>query len=145
MATIQRFPVRDPHDVRTTVVPALEDADGFFGHLGRLLKLEVELGLAEGRELIVSALVAVAVGVAAGIVLIASLVVLVAGALAPIFGAHWPHLVVAGGGSFVLAAAAGAWSAWRLTHLRWPPDTVRSFEENWRWLAAQLRSRLTSQ
>jgi len=144
MATVHRLPVRDTRGVRPTAVPELEDADGFFGHLGRLLRLELELGLAEGRKLIVSVLVAVAVGVVAGVVLLASLVVLVAGALAPIFGAHWQHLIIGGGGFFLLAAAAGAWSAWRLTHLRWPPETVRSFEENWQWLAAQLRSRLTS-
>jgi hypothetical protein len=144
MATIHGLPARDSAVVRTPATRALAEPDGFFPQVGRLLKLELELGLAEGRELIVSALVAVAIGVVAGVVLVASLVVLVAGALAPIFGAHWQHLVIAGGGLFLLAAAAAAWSAWRLTHLRWPPETVQSFEENWRWLAAQLRSRLTS-
>lgn len=139
MATIHRLPVRD-----TEVVRATDDADGFFGQLGHLVKLELELGLAEGRALVVSALVAIAIAVVAGVVLVAALVVLVAGALAPIFGARWENLIIAGGGFFLLATAAGAWSAWRLTHLRWPPETVRSFEENWRWLGAQLRSRLTS-
>jgi hypothetical protein len=42
-----------------------------------------------------------------------------------------------------VAAAALGWSAWRLTHLSWPKETLRSFEENWRWLVLQLRSRLT--
>jgi hypothetical protein len=31
-----------------------------------------------------------------------------------------------------------------LTHLTWPTATLRSLEENWQWLAALLRSRLTS-
>lgn len=133
MAALHHLPVRDAGDT-----------DGVVGHLGRLLKLELELGLAEGRALVVSALLALAIGTAAAVVLAAALVVLVSGALAPLFGARWEHLTVAGGGFFVLAAAAAAWSAWRLTHLRWPPETLRSFEENWRWLGAQLRSRLTS-
>ena len=38
--------------------------------------------------------------------LLASLVVLVAAAFAPLFGAHWQHLVIAGGGVALLARAA---------------------------------------
>ena len=71
-----------------------------------------------------------------------ALVVLVAAAFAPLFGAAWQHLVIAGGGIVLLAVGAIAWSAWRLTHLSWPKETVASFQENWRWLGAQLRSRL---
>jgi hypothetical protein len=81
--------------------------------------------------------------VPAAIALIASLVVLVAGAVSPFFGARWEPLVIAGGGVALLSLIALAWSAWRLTHLSWPTETLRSFEENWRWLATQLRSRLT--
>ena len=66
-----------------------------------------------------------------------------AGAVAPLFDAAWQHLVIAGGSVFLLALAALAWSAWRLKHLEWPHQTLTSFEENWQWLAAQLRSRLT--
>lgn len=132
MATLHRFPVPD-----TRV------DDGMFGHLTHLLRLELELGLAEARAFLVSAAVAIAVAVAAAIALIVSIVVLIAGAFAPAFGAHWEHFVVAGGGVAFLAMIALAWSAWRLRTLRWPRQTITSFEENWRWLGAQLRSRLT--
>jgi hypothetical protein len=139
MAAIHRFPDRD-----VELVDEHAPADGVVAQLGQLLKLELELGLAEGRALIISALVAIAVALVAAVVLLAALVVLAAGALALLVGAPWEHLVIAGAGFALLAIGAGAWSAWRLTHLRWPPETVRSFEENWRWLVAQLRSRLTS-
>jgi uncharacterized membrane protein YqjE len=111
--------------------------------LGRLLRLELELGLAETRTLLVSAAIAIGVIVVAAVALIASIVVLVAGAVAPLFGAPWQHLVVAGGGLALLALAAIAWSVWRLRTLDWPTETIKTFEENWRWLGAQLRSRLT--
>ena len=109
----------------------------------RLVKLELELGLAETREVVVSAAIAIGVAVPALVLLLASLVVLVAAAFAPLFGAAWQHLVIAGGGVALLSIGAIAWSAWRLTHLSWPKETVESFRENWRWLGAQLRSRLT--
>jgi hypothetical protein len=88
--------------------------------------------------------VAVAVAVPAAIVLIASIPVLVAGALAPIFDVPWQHLVITGGGFLLLALAAIAWSVVRVKRLRWPPATKASIQETWRWLEAQLRSRLTS-
>ena len=119
------------------------EPEGVLSLLTRLGRLELELGLAEARELIVSALIAAAVALVAAIVLVASLVVLVTGAVAPLFHAPWAHLVVAGGGLALLALSAIAWSAWRLTSLDWPRQTLTSFEENWRWLSAQLRSRLT--
>jgi uncharacterized membrane protein YqjE len=111
--------------------------------LARLLRLELELGLAETRALLVSAAIAAGVAVIAAITLVASIVVLIAGAVAPLFGAPWQHLVVAGGGLALLALAAVAWSLWRLRTLEWPRQTLNTFEENWRWLGAQLRSRLT--
>jgi uncharacterized membrane protein YqjE len=117
--------------------------DGVVPRLGRLLRLEVELGLAEARELIQGLIVAVVLAVIAAIALIAALVVLVAAAVAPLFGAPWQHLAVGGGGVALLALAVLGWSAWRLTHLSWPTETLKSVEENWQWLAAQLRSRLT--
>jgi hypothetical protein len=132
MATVHRLPL-----------PTQPDEEGVVARLTRLVKLEVELGLAETRSLIRRIVLALAIGVPAAIALIASLVVLLAGALAPLFAAPWQPLVIAGGGVAVLALAALAWSAWRLTHLSWPTETLQSFEENWRWLAAQLRSRLT--
>jgi uncharacterized membrane protein YqjE len=111
--------------------------------LGRLLELEVELGVAEIRGLVTSLAVAAGVAVAGVIILLSSLVVLVAGAIAPVFGARWQHLVVSGGVFFVLAGAAVAWSIWRLKHISWPAQTLRSLEETRRWLGAQLRSKLT--
>jgi hypothetical protein len=132
MASVQ--PIRPRESVEPEGVVAL---------LVRLARLEVELGLAEGRGLVVSAIIAAALGFIATIVFLASIVVLVAGAVAPLFGAPWLHLVVAGGGLALLSLAALAWSAWRLCTLPWPKQTLTSFEENWRWLGAQLRSRLT--
>jgi len=117
--------------------------DGVVARLARLLQLEVELGLAEARELIRSVMLAVAIAVPAAIALIASVVTLLAAALAPLFNARWEPLLIAGGGVALLALAGLGWSAWRLKHLTWPTETLKSFEENWQWLAAQLRSRLT--
>lgn len=111
--------------------------------LTRLLRLEVELGLVEGRQFIRTVAIAVAVAVIAAVALISSVVVLVAAGVAPLFGAAWEPLLIAGGGVALLSLAALGWSAWRLKHLSWPTETLKSFEENWRWLAAQLRSRLT--
>ena len=132
MATVHRLPV-----------PAPPDDDAVLGRLTRLLKLEVELGVAETRELVRTLVMAIAIAVPAAIALIAAVVVLLAAALSPIFGARWEPLLIAGGGVALLALAGLAWSAWRLTHLSWPKETLNSLEENWRWLAAQLRSRLT--
>lgn len=132
MATVHRLPVPTP-----------ADEEGVVARLARLLKLEVELGLAETRRFVRTIVLAVALGVPAAIALIASLVVLLAGAAAPFFGAPWEPLVIAGGGVALLSLAVLGWSVWRLTHLSWPTETLKSFEENWRWLAAQLRSRLT--
>jgi hypothetical protein len=128
------------HPIRT---PAHLDHDGLLASLARLLRLEVELGVAETRELLVSAAIALAVALIAAVMLVASIVVLLAAAFAPLFGAPWQHLVVAGGGAALLALAAIAWSGSRLRTLRWPKQMLTSFEENWRWLGAQLRSRLT--
>lgn len=119
------------------------EPEGVLALLARLGRLELELGLSEARALVVSAVIAVAVATVAAIALIASIVVLVAGGVAPLFGAPWKHLVVAGGGLAVLSLAAIACSVWRLRTLDWPRQTLTSFEENWRWLGAQLRSRLT--
>lgn len=121
----------------------LDRDEGLVGRLGRLFKLEVELGLAETKLLLRRLAVAAGVAVVATIVLVASLVVLLVAAFAPLFDARWEHFLIAGGLALLLAAAALAWSAWRLTHLQWPEHTLASLEENWRWLAAQLRSRLT--
>jgi hypothetical protein len=128
------------HPIRPRIPP---EPEGVLPLLARLARLELELGLTEARTLLISALIAVAVAVVAAISLIASIVVLLAGAVAPLFGAPWQHFVCAGGGIALLSLAAIAGSVWRLRTLAWPRQTLTSFEENWRWLAAQLRSRLT--
>lgn len=120
------------------------DGETLLARLSRLLRLEIELGVAETREVLRAALIALAVGVPAAIAGIAALVVLLAGAVAPAVGAPWAHLVVAGSATLIVAVVALAWSVWRLKTLRWPKETLTSVEENWRWLGAQVRSRLTS-
>jgi len=132
MATVHRLP--------THIDPG--PGESILGRLLTLAKLELELGLAETRDVLVSAAIAVAAGILASVLLLASLVVLIAAAFAPVFGARWEHLVIAGGGIGLVACAALTWSAWRCTRLSWPKETVASFQENWRWLGAQLRSRL---
>src|SRR5262245_234804 len=135
MATVHRLP---------TPAPSIHDEDDpVLARLTRLLKLELELGVAETRALVRALVIAVAVAAPAAIALIASIVVLLAAALSPLFDARWEPLLIAGGGVALLSLVALAWSAWRLTHLSWPKETLHSIEENWRWLAAQLKSRLT--
>jgi hypothetical protein len=133
MATVHPLPVaiHDPHD------------EALLARLMRLLRLELELGVAETRALLRGIAIAIALAVPAAVALLAAVVVLIAAAFAPLFGAAWQHLVIAGGGVLLIAAGCIAWSVWRLTHLEWPHETLTSLEENWRWLAAQLRSRLT--
>lgn len=139
MATVHRISSRGQ-----LLEPAVGEPESVLALLARLVRLELELGLAETRALLVSAAIAAGVAVVAAITLVASIVVLIAGAVAPLFGAPWQHLVVAGGGLALLAGAAIAWGIWRLRTLEWPRQTLKTFEENWRWLGAQLRFRLTS-
>jgi uncharacterized membrane protein YqjE len=117
--------------------------DSVLAHLGHLVKLEMELGVAEMRELALSIAIAIGIAVVSAIALISSFAVLLSAAFAPLFNAPWQHLVIGGGGIFVLAAVGLAGSIWRLRNLRLPRETLNSFEENWRWLGAQVKSRLT--
>lgn len=117
--------------------------ESLFARLTRLAALELELGWAETQGVLKRLAIALAVAVIAAIALLAASIVLIAGALAPLFGAVWQHLVIAGGAVAVLALAALAWSAWRLWHLDWPQQTLRSLEETWRWLVTLLKSKLT--
>ena len=117
--------------------------ESLFSRLTRLGALELELGWAETRGLLKRLAIAAAVAVVALIALLAAIIVLVAGALAPLFDAGWEHLVIAGGAVAVLALAGLAWSAWRLTRLDWPHQTLRSLEDTWRWLVTLLKSKLT--
>jgi Putative Actinobacterial Holin-X, holin superfamily III len=111
--------------------------------LAHLAKLQGELALAETRSFIVSAALTAAIGIVAIMAMVASAVVLIVGGLAPLFGAHWQHLVVAGSGVFIAASLALAWSAWRVRRLEVPRETLQSLTENWEWLVAQVKSRLT--
>jgi len=131
MATVRRL-----HEVPI-------EADGFGGSLSRLARLELELGLTEARAVVIRLGIAIAVAVASAIAFVAALVVLVAAAFAPLFGAAWPHLVIAGGGVVLLSLTLIAWAVMRVRNLKWPHGTIQSIEETWRWLAAQLKSRLT--
>ena len=131
MATIQRIPVPEP----TT--------DGVLASLTRLARLELELAVSEARTFVVTMAVAIAIAVVGAIALIAAAIVLLVAVPAPFFGARWEPFVITGGGVVIVAAGAIAWSAWRLTHLEVPRHAIDSFEENWRWLGAQLKSKLT--
>jgi hypothetical protein len=140
MGSVRRLPVSarshadEVHDA---------DDESVVGRLVHLLRLELELGLADVRHTIRGLLIALAIAVPAAVALIASLVTLLAALLAPLFNAPWQPLLIAGGGVALLSVAGLGWSAWRLTHVSWPTETLRSFEETWRWLVRQLRSRLT--
>jgi len=117
---------------------------GLGTHLSRLAKLEMELGVAEARAMVIRGVVAAGVGLVAAVAVVAALVVLAAAALAPAFGAEWRHLVIAGAGAGVIGVVACAWSARRLRGRGWPRETLASWEETWRWLGALLTSRPTS-
>lgn len=122
-------------------VPAETD-EGVLAHFGRLIRLEWELALAESRQQLVTAVLAIALGVAGAFALIAALVVGLAALLAPLFSAPWEHLAVASGVTLGTSVGAVAWSTWRLRALGWPRLTLITLEETWRWLETQLTSRL---
>lgn len=128
------------HRLDTSEAPRDES---LFTRLTRLGALELELGWAETQGLIKRLAIAVALAVFSAIALLAAIIVLIAGALAPLFDAAWQHLVIGGGAVAVLALVGLAWSGWRLTHLDWPHQTLRSLEDTWRWLVTLLKSKLT--
>jgi uncharacterized membrane protein YbhN (UPF0104 family) len=132
MATVHR--IDTPHTDRH---------ESLFSRVTRLAALELELGWAETQGFLKRLAIAIAVAVVSAIALLAAIIVLVAGALAPLFDAAWQHLVIAGGAVAVVAVAGLAWGAWRLKNLNWPHQTLRSLEETWRWLVTLLKSKLT--
>ena len=75
--------------------------------------------------------------------LIASLVVLVTGAVIAIAGGVWAPPVLAGGGVAVISLLALGWSVWRLRNLEWPRETVTALKTNTHWLREKLASTLT--
>lgn len=119
----------------------IESVQGGLGHLARL---ELELALAEVRRAAVSAGLAIGVALAAGIILVTSLVVLVAAALAPVFGADWRPLLIAGGGGALVSAAGLAWAIDRLRTVLTLDRARTSIKETWRWAETRLRSAKTS-
>ena len=131
-ATVHRLPTTEP-----------AKPDSLIDRVVRLLKLQVELGVAEVKQVAKSALVAVAVAVLGFLFLIASLVVLITGGVVGIAGGVAGPLVIAGGGVALISLAALGWSIWRLRNLEWPRETVTSLQTNSRWLGAKLKSTLT--
>jgi hypothetical protein len=109
----------------------------------RLVRLQVELGVTEVKQVAKSALVAVSVAVLAFLFLIASLVALITGGVVAIADGVWAPLVIAGGGVALISLAALGWSVWRLRNLDWPRETVTSLKTNSRWLREKLASTLT--
>ncbi|HUF93135.1 MAG TPA: YhjD/YihY/BrkB family envelope integrity protein [Candidatus Limnocylindria bacterium] len=113
--------------------------------VGHLVRLRVEMAVAEAKGALVAAGVSVAVAMASVIVLVTAITVLVAGALAPLFEGPWQPLVTVGGGALLLGAGGLAWSVRRLRGLGdVPKRTMDSIKEDWRWLGTRLRSGLTS-
>jgi hypothetical protein len=95
-ATVHHLPTREPESLTDRLL--------------RLLKLQVELGVAEVTQLAKRALVAVAVALVAFVALIASIVVLITGGVAAIGREVWAPFVLAGGGVALISLAAIGWS-----------------------------------
>jgi membrane protein len=112
--------------------------------IGRLARLELELALAEVRGAAVSAGLALGVAFAGAVTLVTSVVVLVAAALAPVFGADWRPLLAAGGGGALLAAAGLWWAASRLRGVLTLERTRNSLKETWRWVEIRVPFARTS-
>ena len=112
--------------------------------IGQLARLEVELAVAEVRRGAVSAGVAVGVAVAGGVILVASLVLLLGAALAPAFNADWRPLLIAGGGGALVSGTGIAWAIYRIRNIVTLERTRASIKETWRWVETRLRSAKTS-
>lgn len=121
-----------------------QPVDSVTGGVGRLVRLRAEMAWAETRGTLLTGAIAAGVAVLAAILLVASLVVLVAGVLAPLFDARWAPIVAGGGGALLVSAAALAWSVTRLRRLRLPHHTLAALKEDWRWLETRVRSGTTS-
>jgi membrane protein len=113
--------------------------------VGHLVRLRVEMTVAQAKGALVSAGVSVAAAIASVIVVITAVTLLIAGAFAPLFHAEWQPLVAVGGGAALLGAGGLWWSVSRLRGLGdVPRRTMESVKEDWRWLETRLRLRLTS-
>ena len=132
-ANVFRLPVR----------PVARAAVSVTEGVARLAKLEVELAVSETRRVAVDLALAFAVAIVAAVVLVTGLTVTLAAALAPAFGADWRPLLSAGGGGALLAAAALAWSIYRVRHLGVLRQTLASIKETWQWAERRLKSGTT--
>ena len=132
-ANVFRLPVR----------PVARAAVSVTEGVARLAKLEVELAVSETRRVAVDLTLAFAVAIVAAVVLVTGLTVTLAAALAPAFGADWRPLLSAGGGGALLAAAALAWSIYRVRHLGVLRQTLASIKETWQWAERRLKSGTT--
>jgi membrane protein len=124
--------------------PVLKRVESVQQGLGHLARLELELAVAEVKRAATSAGIAAGVALAASVTLVTSLVVLLAAALAPIFGADWRPLLIAGGGGALLSSATIAWAVYRVRNVVTLARTRASIKETWRWAETRLRSAKTS-
>jgi membrane protein len=134
-ANVLRLPLRVRRDARA----AASVTEG----VARLARLEVELAVSETRRAAVGLGLAFGVAVVAAVILVAGLAVTLAAALAPAFGADWRPLLSAGGGGALLAAAALAWSIYRMRRLGMLRHTLASIKETWQWAERRLKSGTT--
>jgi len=111
--------------------------------VARLARLEVELAVSETKRVAIDLGLAFGVAIVAAIILVTGLTVTVAAALAPVFGADWRPLLSAGGGGALLAAAALAWSIYRVRNLGVLRQTLASIKETWQWAERRLKSGTT--
>ena len=125
--------------VRPTVRAAASVTEG----VARLARLEVELAVSETKRVAFDLVLAFGVAIVAAVILVTGLVVTLAAVLAPTFGADWRPLLSAGGGGALLAAAALAWSVYRVRHLGLLRHTFASIKETWQWAERRLKSGTT--
>jgi membrane protein len=134
-SNVLRFPLPVRRDARV----AASVTEG----VARLARLEVELAVSETRRVAIDLGLASVVAVVAAVILVTGLTVTLAAALAPAFGADWRPLLSAGGGGALLAAAALAWSIYRVRHLGVLRQTLASIKETWQWAERRLKSGTT--
>jgi membrane protein len=140
----EQDPAADGDNVLPFPRRTLRSIESVQAGLGHLARLELELAVAELRRAAVSAGVAVAVALAAGVILVTSFVVLLAAVLAPVFGGDWRPLLIAGGGGALVSGAALWWSISRVRNALTLHRTRTSIKETWRWAETRLRSVKTS-
>src|SRR5262249_5849893 len=134
-ANVVRLPLPVPREARV----AASVTEG----VARLARLEVELAVSETRRAAVDLGLAFAVAVGAAGIPVTGRTVTFAAAPAPAFGADWRPLLSAGGGGALLAAAALAWSIYRVRHLNVLRQTLASIKETWQWAERRLKSGTT--